>query len=151
MIIQLQRLHPLLLQILLPLGRQYPVLRELVPLLGLVVSKVKGHVFERVGAVARFVQQLADGLAEEALVLRLRVKVLAGHFDHVCIGVVARASQFDELVALRREERHVGGSELDDDFVGRRVRFAKVRGVAEAEGGCLCGGFPGAGEFCVLS
>lgn len=76
LILQLRTLLPLLLEILFPLLSQGPLLGELDALLGRVMSKVKGHVFKHVALLA-LLHQAGDRLAEEALVLRLRVEFLA--------------------------------------------------------------------------
>ena len=66
-------------------------------LLGRVVSKVEGHVFELVFAVFCLGDQRGDGVAEETLVLRLGVELLAGEFDDVGRGVVAGSGELDQL------------------------------------------------------
>jgi len=149
-IIRQQSLHPLFLQDLLLFWREDPLLRELVPRLRLVVSEVEGHVLERVLGVLCLGQQLRDGVAEEALVLGLRVEVFAGHLDDIGVRIVARTRELNQLRGLHFSEFHVTSGELDDDFVSGRVRFAEVGGVAETEGGCGGGRFEGTGEFCVV-
>lgn len=81
-----------------------------------------------------------------AFVLGLCVVGLAGEFYVFRGRVVARAREFDQFGGLLRGQGEVGRGEFDDDFVGRRVGFAEVRGVAEAEGGGGCGWGEGAGE-----
>ena len=94
------------------------------PDLRLVMSKVERDVRERILGVLGFLQQARDGLAEEPLVLRLRVELLAGHLDDVGGGVVAHAGELDQLVALGGGKGDIRGRELDDDLVGGGVGFA---------------------------
>lgn len=136
-------LRPLRLQIPLPFRRQDPLPGELVERLLPVVSEIKRHILERVGGIFGLGDERGDGLAQEALVLRLGVELLGGQLDQVRGGVVAGPGELDQLVALLRGEAQVGGGELDDHLVGGRVRFAQVGGVAEAEGGGGCGGLEG--------
>lgn len=103
-------------------------------------------------------QQLGNGVAEEALVLGLGVKVFARELDELGGGVVAGACELDELgdVGGAGEAQGGGGGglgevlrgELDDDFVGGGVGFVEVGGVAEAERGGFGGRGEGTGEFC---
>jgi hypothetical protein len=64
-------------------------------LLGLVVSEVKRHVLKAVCQVLCLCDEGLDRLAEEALVLGLRVVGFAAELDDVGGGVVARTRELD--------------------------------------------------------
>lgn len=98
------------------------------------MSEIERHVLERVGLVLRLLYQRVDQVAQVPFVLRRRFEHLGAHFHNVAFGVVARSDEFDEFDPLRfREGAQVPRAELDDDFLGARVRFAHVGRVAEAE------------------
>lgn len=59
------------------------------------MAKVKGDVLERVFSLLCFFDQRGNGVAEEALVLRLRVELLARELDDLGRRVVARARELD--------------------------------------------------------
>ena len=111
------------------------------------VSKVKRHVFKVIGQILGLFDEALDGLAQKALVLRLRVEFLARELDNRCSWVVAGPREFDEFRDGFGGEREVCGVEFDDDFVCGGVRFVEVGGVAEAEGGGVCWGGEWFGEF----
>jgi hypothetical protein len=136
LVIQLRLLSPLTLEVLLPLLRQYPLLGELKPLLRLVMSKVKRHIFEVVLHVFRLFDQGCDGLTQETLVLRLSVEFLARHLDDIRRGVIAGTGEFDDFGVCGFAEREIIGIEFDDNLIGCGVRFVEVGSVAEAEGCC---------------
>lgn len=102
------------------------------------MPKIDRHIREIVvlglALAARFPHEGVDDVFEVVFVLSLGGEGLAGHFDEVLLGVVAHAEEFDEFEALGRGEGEVGGAEFEADFVGGRVGFAHVAGVAEAEG-----------------
>lgn len=140
-----------LLQLALAVLGQQPGVGELQLGLGLVVSKVKGQVFKGVGRVLCFGNQALDGVAQVALVLGLGLEQLGAHAHNGGRGVVARAQQLDQLVALLRRQAQVCRVELDDDLFGGGVLLAEVGCVAEAERGGVCGWLEGSGEFCEAS
>lgn len=106
------------------------------------MAEIDRHIRKRIGAgIPRLGQQRGDGVAQVALVLGLGLVGLGGDFGNLGGGVVAGAQQLDQLEGLRGAEGEVRGVEFDDDFFRRRVCFAEVGGVAEAEGGrCGWGG-----------
>jgi hypothetical protein len=89
LILHLRHFFPLRFKILLPLGRQRPFFRKLEPLLRPVMSEIKRHVLETIFHIFRLFNQCFYRLAQEALVLRLRVELLAGQFYGFRAGVVA--------------------------------------------------------------
>ena len=96
------------------------------------MSKVQGYILERLLLVLCFRHQCIHQITQIPLVLRLRLEHLGRHLDEIFLRVVAHADELDELRALRGREREIGGAELEDDFIRRRVRFAHVCRIAEA-------------------
>ena len=83
LVLQPRLLRPLLLQIPLALGSQDPLLGKRVELLLLVVAEIEGHVLKRVFGVLGLGDQRGDGVAQEALVLRLGVELLGRELNEV--------------------------------------------------------------------
>ena len=99
------------------------------------MTEIERYVLKRVGFVFCFCDQGVDQIAQVAFILSGRLEHLGGHFHHVVFGVVAGSDELDEFDPLRlREVAQVPRAELDDYFLGARVRFAHVGRVAEAEG-----------------
>lgn len=99
------------------------------------MSEIERHILKHVRLILRLLNQRIDQVAQVPFILCRRFKHLGAHFHNVGFGVVPRSDQFYELYPLRlREVAQIPRAELEDDFLGARVRFAHVGGVAEAEG-----------------
>lgn len=64
------------------------------------MSRVERYIRKRISRIFRSGNQSGDEVAKVAFVLRGRFELFAGEFDYVGGGVVARAGEFEEGVAL---------------------------------------------------